>query len=480
MTYDLNAEGINGVNDQTIVTALDGFPSEFGIAVWNVDATAASSIDAIWGTTSRGAVGVRGRSTSDGVGVRGEVTSGTGDGVQGQGSGSFSGVAGFGGSGDDAGTGVFGLGGVKQVTGGFSSVGAAGVRGIGGGGPNTAPPNAVGVYGQGGSNSPGISGEAGAGRADGVTGRGSGTYSGVSGFGGSEDGAGLYGEGGGQHGPGVRGLGSQGPNRDGSGDGVTGQGSGTNSGVSGFGGNGDKHGLNGGAGLYGQGGGGKPGAGPGVRGLGALSTGDGVQGFGGGAGTAGVRGISRENNGNGVIGEANIGPRAYAIWGQSRSGFAGYFDGTVQVNGDLNVTGSVTKGGGGFQIDHPLEPESKYLVHSFVESPHRKNIYDGVAAADPSGEAIVELPAYFDALNKEFRYQLTPIGAPAPTLHVKEELVGNRFSIGGAGPGQRVCWQITGTRKDAWALANPLVVEPDKLRSKRARLQPVDGALASS
>jgi hypothetical protein len=150
----------------------------------------------------------------------------------------------------------------------------------------------------------------------------------------------------------------------------------------------------------------------------------------------------------------------------------------VLINGNLAVTGTVTKGGGAFQIDHPLEPESKYLVHSFVESPDMKNIYDGVAAADPSGEAIVELPTYFDALNKDFRYQLTPIGAPAPTLHVKEELVGNRFSLGGANPGQRVCWQITGTRKDAWALANPLVVEPDKLKSKRVRPQLVVGGLA--
>jgi hypothetical protein len=113
VTYDLHAEGTNGVTGQTIVTAIDGFPIEGGISVWNVDATGASSIDAIW-ATSTGAVGVRGRSTFNGVGVRGEVSNGTGDGVQGQGSGSFSGVAGFGGGGVDAGTGVFGLGGVAQ------------------------------------------------------------------------------------------------------------------------------------------------------------------------------------------------------------------------------------------------------------------------------------------------------------------------------------------------------------------------------
>jgi hypothetical protein len=179
VTYDLHAEGTNGVTGQTIVTAIDGFPIEGGISVWNVDATGASSIDAIW-ATSTGAVGVRGRSTFNGVGVRGEVSNGTCDGVQGQGSGSFSGVAGFGGGGVDAGTGVFGLGGVAQPPQGATGPGrgAAGVRGIGGGGTPTAPPDAVGVYGQ-----------AGNGDADGVQGHGSGRYSGVAGFGGPSQGA---------------------------------------------------------------------------------------------------------------------------------------------------------------------------------------------------------------------------------------------------------------------------------------------------
>jgi hypothetical protein len=100
-----------------------------------------------------------------------------------------------------------------------------------------------------------------------------------------------------------------------------------------------------------------------------------------------------------------------------------------------------------------------------------KNVYDGVAVADSLGEASVELPAYFDALNKDFRYQLTPIAAPAPNLHVKQELTRNRFAIAGAAPGQRVCWQVIGTRKDAWALANPVVVERDKPKSEREHFE---------
>jgi hypothetical protein len=164
MSYDLNAEGINGVKDQTVVVAIPEFPSVFGTPVWNVDGSMVR-IEAIWGVTEGGSPAIRGRSSLDGIGVLGEVTSGTGDGVQGHGSGSFSGVAGFGGNveGGPPGTGVFGLGGT--VTGSLFQGGAPGVRGIGGGGPITGPSGPVGVYGQGGPFSAGVRGVGGTGDA---------------------------------------------------------------------------------------------------------------------------------------------------------------------------------------------------------------------------------------------------------------------------------------------------------------------------
>ena len=45
-----------------------------------------------------------------------------------------------------------------------------------------------------------------------------------------------------------------------------------------------------------------------------------------------------------------------------------------------------------------------------------KNVYDGVINLDNKGEAVIELPDWFTALNKEYRYQLTAIGAPGPNL----------------------------------------------------------------
>jgi hypothetical protein len=136
--------------------------------------------------------------------------------------------------------------------------------------------------------------------------------------------------------------------------------------------------------------------------------------------------------------------------------FAGNF------TGDLNVTGAITAGTKDFKIDHPLDPANKYLFHASVESSEMKNIYDGTVVLDGSGQAVVELPDWFEALNGSFRYQLTAIGAPSPGLYIAQKIVGNRFTIAGGAPGVEVSWQVTGVRQDRFATANPLVVEHAK------------------
>jgi hypothetical protein len=136
--------------------------------------------------------------------------------------------------------------------------------------------------------------------------------------------------------------------------------------------------------------------------------------------------------------------------------------GDVTLSGNVNISGALVKPAGSFKIDHPLDPENKTLSHSFVESPDMKNIYDGVVKLDSNGEAIVTLPEYFQALNREFRYQLTAIGAPGPNLYVAEEVSNNRFKIAGGKPGSKVSWQVTGVRHDAYADAHRIKVEEDK------------------
>jgi hypothetical protein len=95
------------------------------------------------------------------------------------------------------------------------------------------------------------------------------------------------------------------------------------------------------------------------------------------------------------------------------------------------------------------------------------NVYNGNATLDADGRAVVALPEWFEALNRDFRYQLTPIGAPGPNLHVAKEIAGNRFEIAGGAPGARVSWQVTGVRQDPWAQAHRIEVESEKSLAER-------------
>jgi hypothetical protein len=145
-------------------------------------------------------------------------------------------------------------------------------------------------------------------------------------------------------------------------------------------------------------------------------------------------------------------------------GSAGFFD------GDVHVFGALSKAGGGFRIDHPVEPADKYLSPSFVESSEMKNVYDGIATLDGSGEGCVDLPDWFDALNDQFRYQLTAIGGPGPDLHISQEISNNRFCIAGGKPGMKVSWQVAGIRSDSWAKVREQVrTLTDKVRKHRTQ-----------
>ena len=147
--------------------------------------------------------------------------------------------------------------------------------------------------------------------------------------------------------------------------------------------------------------------------------------------------------------------------------FAGYFQGNVHINGTLS------KSGGTFKIDHPQDPENKYLMHSFVESPEMKNIYDGTTTTDVNGDATIMMPSYFQSLNITFRYQLTCIGQFAQAI-VSEEISSNSFKIKTDKPNIKVSWQVTGVRNDPWAQANPIVVEQAKTNTEKGKyLNPV-------
>jgi hypothetical protein len=183
--------------------------------------------------------------------------------------------------------------------------------------------------------------------------------------------------------------------------------------------------------------------------------------------STGVVGGSRDR-----LGVAGLSANGAGLYGDSSNDYA------AVLNGKVKITGNLEKAGGSFKIDHPLDPTNKYLCHSFVESSDMKNVYDGVVVLDRKGKAEIELPNWFGALNKDFRYQLTAIGAPGPNLYIAEEISDNttnytsnnknsRFKIAGGTSGMKVSWQVTGIRKDPWANAHRIEVEEDKPAKER-------------
>jgi hypothetical protein len=242
--------------------------------------------------------------------------------------------------------------------------------------------------------------------------------------------------------------------------------------------------------------------------FGKSSSSNGVYGVSQGMDGHGVYGESKSYSANGVFGKSPGGNGVYGlcddgcgVYGVSGNGTGLYGESGMYyaaiLNGKVKITGNLEKAGGSFKIDHPLDPANKYLCHSFVESPDMKNVYDGVVVLDEKGEAEIKLPDWFGILNKDFRYQITAIGAPGPNLYIAEEILdtitsstkhdgshhdkddyddsshndnnnnGSRFKIAGGTSAMKVSWQVTGIRKDPWANTHRVQVvenKPDKER----------------
>lgn len=165
------------------------------------------------------------------------------------------------------------------------------------------------------------------------------------------------------------------------------------------------------------------------------------------AGSTGVYGTALGNNGT-----------TFGVYGAAVSA-AGY---GVFSEGKLAATGTKS-----FVIDHPLDPSGKLLHHYCTEGPEPLLVYRGTVELDEEGAAWVELPAYFEAINKNVTYQLTPVGAAMPSLHIAEEVRGNLFRIAGGVAGKKVSWSVTGVRNDAWVQAHGAPVETEKAAKGR-------------
>jgi hypothetical protein len=186
----------------------------------------------------------------------------------------------------------------------------------------------------------------------------------------------------------------------------------------------------------------------------------------GGSWSAGVRGINNSNQfaGVGVLGYTfGSGSGIVGIGGRSLEGVGEFIN-----FGPGTFTGLLSKGGGSFKIDHPLDPENKYLYHSFVESPDMMNIYNGNVVTDNEGRAVVTMPDWFEPLNRDFRYQLTAIGSFAQVM-IERKIENGQFVIRSSEPGVEISWQVTGIRHDKFANANRIEVEVEKPADEKGR-----------
>lgn len=214
------------------------------------------------------------------------------------------------------------------------------------------------------------------------------------------------------------------------------------------------------------------GQGIGVWGQGESSNGIGVF----GTGNQGVWGNGSEN---GVYGYAGGSPNSVGVLGKSFDfgtiAVLGQQDGSlpdygVYSGGDFGASGSKA-----FRIDHPQDPENKYLLHYSSESPYPQNFYSGNAITDSKGKAWVELPDYFHDINANFKYQLTVIdnseSAEFVQVKVAREIENGRFMIMTSAPNTKVSWRVEADRNDLWVKAKPPVDVKEKPSQHRGKYQ---------
>jgi hypothetical protein len=204
----------------------------------------------------------------------------------------------------------------------------------------------------------------------------------------------------------------------------------------------------------------------GVEATGGASTGSGS--------TAGAGVFARGGPSSGSNSESGFG--IIAIPGEPTDGAAigraGSFQGDVFIGGLLTAGNLDVQGTKNFKIDHPLDPENKYLLHASIESSEVLNVYSGNVVTNATGEAVVALPDWFEALNRDFRYQLTVIGTFAQAI-VANEVRNNRFTIKTNAPNVKVSWQVTGVRSDLAMQKHPFSAVEDKPERERGHyLQP--------
>jgi hypothetical protein len=181
----------------------------------------------------------------------------------------------------------------------------------------------------------------------------------------------------------------------------------------------------------------------------------------------------------GAVGVTFDGSKALMRWHSFYNGaYKSESDNIMQLTGqgNLTVSGSISKGSGSFTIDHPLpsKKETHNLVHSFVEAPQADNIYRGKIDL-VNGTATINIDTNsemsdgtFVLLNREIQcFTSNETGWTA----VKGSVSGNTLTITAQDNtcDDTISWMVIGERQDQhmydteWTDENgKVIVEPLK------------------
>jgi hypothetical protein len=91
-------------------------------------------------------------------------------------------------------------------------------------------------------------------------------------------------------------------------------------------------------------------------------------------------------------------------------------------------------------FEHRGTPNSRQKRSGEFSTGTFGEISTGIDITGANGEAVVTLPDYFEALNRDFRYLLTVIGQFAQAI-VESEIADSRFTIKTDQPKVKVSWQ---------------------------------------
>lgn len=170
--------------------------------------------------------------------------------------------------------------------------------------------------------------------------------------------------------------------------------------------------------------------------------------------------LTSSPDGVGLRGEAKNTGTGFGVYGfcQAPNGYGVFSTGNTGASGTKS-----------FLIDHPADPENRYLRHYSAEGDVPRNVYQGTVATGADGYAWVRLPDYYESINRDGLVQLTVVDSSNDFVMAKvtHDISSGKFQLRTSKPGVRVNWRVEATRNDRWVQHSQIDPEPLKPRQFR-------------